>query len=83
MVDLIRCDSNMPVMNGSKFMRQIATVENAKSVPVVMSTSNGVSDGSEAHAVQALSVGARGYIREPFTPNQVKEHVLPLLGKKS
>jgi len=33
--------------------------------------------------VQALSAGARGYIRKPFTPDQVKEHVLPLVGKKS
>jgi DNA-binding response OmpR family regulator len=39
-------------------------------------------EGSESHVVQALSAGARGYIRKPFTPDQVKEHVLPLLGKK-
>jgi DNA-binding response OmpR family regulator len=32
--------------------------------------------------VQALSLGARGYIRKPFTPEQVKEHVIPLLEKK-
>jgi len=33
--------------------------------------------------VQALSCGARGYIRKPFTPEQVKEHVLPILAGKS
>jgi len=32
--------------------------------------------------VEALSAGARGYIRKPFTSDQVKEHVLPLLRKK-
>jgi two-component system, chemotaxis family, chemotaxis protein CheY len=78
-VDLILCDINMPVMDGLEFVRQLSTVENAKGVPVVMITT----EGSENHVVQALSAGARGYIRKPFTPDQVKEHVLPVLGKKS
>ncbi|MBZ5666887.1 MAG: response regulator [Acidobacteriia bacterium] len=76
-VDLILCDINMPVMDGLEFVRQVATVDNAKGVPIVMITT----EGSESHVVQALSAGARGYIRKPFTPEQVKEHVLPLLGK--
>jgi two-component system, chemotaxis family, chemotaxis protein CheY len=77
-VDLILCDINMPVMDGLEFVRQVATVETAKGVPIVMITT----EGSESHVLQALSAGARGYIRKPFTPDQVKEHVLPLLGKK-
>jgi two-component system chemotaxis response regulator CheY len=39
-------------------------------------------EGSESRVVAALSAGARGYIRKPFTPDQVKEHVLSLLGRK-
>jgi two-component system chemotaxis response regulator CheY len=74
-VDLILCDINMPVMDGLKFVRQLPGVANAKGVPVVMITT----EGSEAHVVQALSAGARGYIRKPFTADQVKEHVIPLL----
>ena len=77
-VDLILCDINMPVMDGLEFVRQIATVDHAKGVPVVMITT----EGSESHVVEALSHGARGYIRKPFTPDQVKEHVLPVLGRK-
>ena len=77
-VDLVLCDINMPVMDGLEFVRQMATLENGKSVPVVMITT----EGSESHVVEALSSGARGYIRKPFTPDQVKEHVVPLLGKK-
>ncbi|HUK47004.1 MAG TPA: response regulator [Terriglobales bacterium] len=75
-VDLILCDINMPVMDGLELVKQLAAVENAKGVPVVMITT----EGSESHVVQALSAGARGYIRKPFTAEQVKEHVLPLLG---
>jgi len=78
-VDLILCDINMPVMDGLEFVRTLSTVENAKGTPVVMITT----EGSESHVVQALSAGARGYIRKPFTPEQVREHVLPVLGKKS
>jgi len=78
-VDLILCDINMPVMDGLEFVRQVGSVDHAKGVPVVMITT----EGSESHVVDALSNGARGYIRKPFTPDQVKEHVLPVLGKKS
>jgi DNA-binding NarL/FixJ family response regulator len=40
-------------------------------------------EGSEAHVVQVLSLGARGYIRKPFTPDQVREHVIPLVAVKA
>ena len=78
-VDLILCDINMPVMDGLEFIKQLPGIENAKNVPVVMITT----EGSEAHVVQALSCGARGYIRKPLTPEQVKEHVIPVLAGKS
>src|SRR5277367_5677828 len=74
-VDLILCDINMPVMDGLEFVKALASVEKAKGIPVVMITT----EGSEGHVVQALSAGARGYIRKPFTPDQVKEQVLPVL----
>jgi two-component system chemotaxis response regulator CheY len=60
-------------------VKQLAGVSNAKGVPVVMITT----EGSESHVVQALSCGARGYIRKPFTADQVKEHVLPVLAVKT
>jgi len=78
-VDLILCDINMPVMDGLEFVKQLPNVQNAKGAPVVMITT----EGSENHVVQALTAGARGYVRKPFTPDQVKEHVLPVLAKKS
>ncbi len=78
-VDLILCDINMPVMDGLEFVKQLSGVAKAKGVPVVMITT----EGSEAHVVQAISCGARGYIRKPFTAEQVKEHVIPVLAGKS
>ena len=78
-VDLILCDINMPIMDGLEFVKQLAGISNGTGVPVVMITT----EGSESHVVQALSCGARGYIRKPFTTDQVKEHVLPVLAVKT
>lgn len=73
--DLILSDINMPMMDGLEFVRQLQGVDNAQGVPVVMITT----EGSESRVVEALSCGARGYIRKPFTPDQVREYVAPLL----
>ena len=76
LVDLILSDINMPVMDGLEFVRQLQSMDKTRHIPVVMITT----EGSESNVVQALSLGAKGYIRKPFTPDQVKEHVLPVLG---
>ncbi|MGA2072279.1 MAG: response regulator [Terriglobia bacterium] len=74
-LDLILSDINMPVMDGMEFVRQLRGLESAQQTPVVMITT----EAGEAHVVQALSLGASGYIRKPFTPEQIKERVIPLL----
>lgn len=74
-VDLIVSDINMPVMDGLEFVRQIQRQSLAPGVPVVMITT----EGGEEHVRQALAAGAQGYIRKPFTPDQVRDRVLPLL----
>jgi two-component system chemotaxis response regulator CheY len=77
--DLILSDINMPVMDGLEFVRNMQAIENSKDTPIVMITT----EGGEKHVVEALSLGAKGYIRKPFTPEQVKEHVLPVLRRLS
>jgi two-component system chemotaxis response regulator CheY len=74
-VDLILSDINMPTMDGLELVRQLQAVENAKGVPIVMITT----EAGESQVVQALSSGARGYIRKPFTPDQIRERIIPLL----
>jgi two-component system chemotaxis response regulator CheY len=74
-VDLILSDINMPTMDGLEFLRQIRAQHLAEGVPVVMITT----ESSEEHVKQAILAGARGYIRKPFTAEQVKERVLPLV----
>jgi two-component system, chemotaxis family, chemotaxis protein CheY len=74
-VDLILSDINMPAMDGLEFLRQIREQKLAVGTPVVMITT----ESSEDHVKQAIQAGARGYIRKPFTAEQVKERVLPLV----
>jgi len=77
-VDLILCDINMTVMDGLEFVKHLPAVENAKGTPVVMITT----EGSETHVVQALSAGASGYIRKPFTPDLVSSQISSVLEGK-
>ena len=74
-VDLILSDINMPSMDGLEFLRQLRAQNLAPGVPVVMITT----ESSEEHVKQAILAGAQGYIRKPFTADQVKERVLPLV----
>ena len=74
-VDLILSDINMPNMDGLEFLRQMRAQQMAPGVPVVMITT----EGSEDQVREAIVAGAQGYIRKPFTAEQVKERVLPLI----
>jgi two-component system, chemotaxis family, chemotaxis protein CheY len=74
-VDLILSDINMPAMDGLEFVRQLRKQQLAEGVPVVMITT----ESSEEHVKQAIEAGAIGYIRKPFTADQVKQKVLSLL----
>jgi two-component system chemotaxis response regulator CheY len=73
--DLVLCDINMPGMDGLEFVRQLASLENGRGVPVVMITT----EAGQGRVGEAFSCGARGYIRKPFTPDQIREQVAPLL----
>jgi two-component system, chemotaxis family, chemotaxis protein CheY len=75
-VQLIVSDINMPNMDGLEFLRQIQSQALAQGAPVVMITT----ESGEEHVREALVAGAQGYIRKPFTPDQVRDRVLPLLG---
>jgi two-component system chemotaxis response regulator CheY len=74
-VHLIVSDINMPEMDGLEFLRQLRAQNLAPAVPVVMITT----EGSEEHVREAIAAGAQGYIRKPFTAEQFKKRVLPLI----
>jgi two-component system chemotaxis response regulator CheY len=72
---LILSDINMPVMDGLQFLEARKQENLAKGVPVVMITT----EGNESFVLRAIAAGAQGYICKPFTAEQVKARVLPLM----
>ncbi len=72
-VDLLVSDINIPSMDGIEFLRQIQAQYPA--LPVVVVTT----ESSAVFVRQAIQAGVRAYLRKPFTADQVKERVLPLL----
>ena len=67
-VSLVLSDINMPNMDGIQLLGQIRANEAWKNVPVIMITT----EGSQAKVVEAAQLGATGYVRKPFTADQIK-----------
>ncbi len=74
-LDLVLSDINMPVMDGLAFLEKRAEEKLAMHVPVVMITT----EGGAAAVLRAIAAGAKGYICKPFTTDQVKLRILPVL----
>jgi len=68
-VDLVLSDINMPNMNGMELIAEMKRNEDLKSIPVVMITT----EGSEKSIQKAIELGANGYIKKPFTPEDIKK----------
>ena len=74
-VGLILSDINMPNMDGIELLSALKALDSYKSVPVLMITT----EGSQEKVMQALQLGAAGYVRKPFTPEQIKEKLAGLV----
>ena len=74
-VHLILSDINMPSMDGLEFVNEVRSRNLAKDTPIVMITT----ESSAEHVKKAILAGACGYIRKPFTVEQMKERVVPLV----
>jgi two-component system chemotaxis response regulator CheY len=68
-VGLVLCDINMPNMDGLEFLRTLKEDAQWKDLPVVMVST----EGSQDKVLQAVGLGAAGYVRKPFTAEQIKE----------
>lgn len=71
-VGLVLSDVNMPNMDGLQLLAEIKGREELKSIPVVMITT----EGSQNKVLEALNLGASGYVRKPFTAEQIKEKLV-------
>jgi two-component system, chemotaxis family, chemotaxis protein CheY len=73
-VGLILSDINMPNMDGLQLLSALKSNPATKAVPVVMITT----EGGSTKVMEAVSLGASGYVRKPFTAEQIKEKLTGL-----
>jgi two-component system chemotaxis response regulator CheY len=74
-VGLILSDINMPNMDGLQLLSELKANETWKSVPILMITT----EGSQNKVVEAVNLGAAGYVRKPFTADQIKEKLVTII----
>jgi two-component system, chemotaxis family, chemotaxis protein CheY len=74
-LDLIISDINMPGMDGLQFLEQLRSEGLAPGVPCFMITT----ESSSPIVLRAIAAGADGYICKPFTPDQLRARIVPLL----
>ena len=74
-VGLILSDINMPNMDGLEFLTRVRADEAWKTLPIVMVST----EGSHAKVLEAVERGASGYVRKPFTADQIKEKLTGLV----
>lgn len=74
-VNLVLTDINMPKMDGLQLLASLKGSAQWQKVPVVMITT----EGGELKVSEAVRLGAAGYVRKPFTADQIKEKLAGIL----
>jgi two-component system chemotaxis response regulator CheY len=74
-VDLVLTDINMPRMDGLQLLAALKSSTEWRNIPVVMITT----EGGETKVAEAVKLGAAGYVRKPFTADQIKEKLAGIL----
>ena len=75
--DLVVTDYNMPHMNGMELIIKIKEDESLSAIPIVVVTT----EGSAKRVEEFMEAGAAGYIKKPFTPEQIKQQLNNILGE--
>jgi two-component system, chemotaxis family, chemotaxis protein CheY len=74
-IGLVLSDINMPNMDGLEFLTKMRAEQIWNSIPVLMVST----EGTQAKVLEAVERGASGYVRKPFTAEQIKEKLLGLI----
>jgi two-component system chemotaxis response regulator CheY len=77
--DIIFADINMPVMDGVELVQQLRRRDTWERLPVIVVTT----EASQPRIDELTEIGVAGYIRKPFTPEQVAEMIQKVMGEKS
>ncbi len=74
-IGLVLTDINMPKMDGIQLLAALKAEPAWRDIPVVMITT----EGGETKVGEAVRLGAAGYVRKPFTADQIKEKLVGIL----
>jgi two-component system, chemotaxis family, chemotaxis protein CheY len=74
-IGLVLSDINMPNMDGLEFLTKMRAEQIWKGIPVLMVST----EGTQAKVLEAVERGASGYVRKPFTAEQINEKLVGLI----
>lgn len=74
-IGLVLSDINMPNMDGLEFLTKMRAEQIWQAIPVLMVST----EGTQAKVLEAVERGASGYVRKPFTADQIKEKLVGLI----
>ncbi len=78
-VDIVITDFNMPVMNGLELLGIMQAREEMRRIPVIVVST----EGSIEKVTQIINQGAAGYVKKPFSPEQIRDLLIEQLGEPS
>ena len=74
-VHLILSDWNMPNMDGLGLVRAVRSDPNNAHIRIIMITT----EGGETKVDEAIAAGANGYVKKPFTADDLEKQLLPVI----
>jgi two-component system, chemotaxis family, chemotaxis protein CheY len=75
-VDVIVSDINMPEMNGLELLKILSQDPLYQNIPVIIVST----EGSSERMNEALKCGAKGFIKKPFLPEDIKKVLYDVIG---
>lgn len=75
-VDIILSDLHMPEMSGLELLANLKKDDLLKEIPVVVITT----EGSEERKKRVAALGAKGFIKKPFVPEEIRKILYDVLG---
>jgi two-component system chemotaxis response regulator CheY len=75
-VDVVLTDINMPQMDGEELLRRISEHPLLRLTPVLVVST----DRTETRIQKLLTLGAKGYVTKPFSPETLREELEHSLG---
>jgi two-component system chemotaxis response regulator CheY len=77
-VDVIFLDINMPTMSGTEGVRRLKANPATAGIPVVIVSS----ESTTSRVDQLRNSGVSGYIKKPFTPEQIRDVFISITGAR-